>query len=545
MTTPKLTSVFLLEQLIVEGASLIFHAPRNMGSPLIKLAQEAKQLTTIKAVSERAAGFMAIGYAQATSRPPVLVVSPGQGLVNAAATIYAAKQNQVPLIVIAEQQSTQILNDDPPLSLDNLSLAAKLTKWSAEARNAMEAPRLLRRAFTEALSPPKGPVLISVPLDIMTQYGKSEIIHPPHVSPLGPADHNFILKTANSLVSAQNPCIVAGNEVSQFRARKEVATLVEVLGCPVYSEPLPTGVNFPNRHPQFGGVINFGSAVSRKKLMEHDLVLALGMQTRISTEHDRQPIFNPRASIIQVNVEPTLVGKSLPFIASATADISETLSRMRAEVQLLADAKWLNLVKDRIQNTVDTIADERLAMEENLVYPKDSDPVSLFWLLRILDGVRPSSSIIVNDLVSDSADPSSILSLESSSAYIASAACIAGYAVPAAIGVKLATKNYPVIALTTAESFLQTPESLWSQVHHNAAVKIVMVSGGSTDSTGTDASVESRFPYDPISYPHFARAFNLNGMHVGTMADLETALEIMFSHNGPYMVDVKLADELI
>jgi hypothetical protein len=85
--------------------------------------------------------------------------------------------------------------------------------------------------------------------------------------------------------------------------------------------------------------------------------------------------------------------------SAATADIAESLSRLRAEIQLIADNNWLNTARKRTQDNIKSISSERQKLEENLVYPKENDPISLFWLLRSLDGARSSGSIVVTDIV--------------------------------------------------------------------------------------------------------------------------------------------------
>lgn len=542
-TATKLTSHLIIEQLLLEGASALFHAPRSNPSELVQMAQASQMLKCGRLLTEKAAAFTAIGNFQATGRPPVLLLSPGQGLLNAMPAIFAAKQIQAPLVLLVEQQSTQILNDDPVLALDNLAPVVKICKWSAEARSSVEVTRLLRRAFTEALAPPKGPVLVSLPVDILYQFAQAEVINPPHTSPLGPAADNFLKKTARSLSGAANPCIIAGNEVSQYRARKEVVVLAEVLGCPVYTEPMPTGVNFPNRHPQFGGVLHFGLSSVRDKLKEHDLVLALGMQTRLSAEADKMSLFNPKAAIIQVNVEPTLSGKSLPCIAAATADIAETLTRLRAEIQLITDSKVLSTAKIRAQETIRLISEERRKLEEGLMYPSGDDPISPFWLMRTLDGVRPTESVVVSDVISVESDPCSVMSLETSSSYLGSNACIDGYALPAALGAQLGVREIPVICLTSDESALHSMETIWSAVHYGLPLKVVIFSAGGAARLMHHAHDNATiFPFGspPVSFKTMAEAFSMKAFTAKSMAELETAVSQMFEAEGPTLLDVKI-----
>ncbi len=545
MTTSstKLTCDLLLQQLLTEGASQIFVAPRSCNSPIAQALSEVKGFRQVNCASELAAAFMSIGYAQASSRAAVLLLSAGQGLVTALPAIYTASRIHVPMIIICDQLSTQILNDDPALSLDVLGVSKPVCKWSAEARSAGEIPRLIRRAFTEALSPPKGPVLLSIPIDILNQVAETTIINPPHTSPLGAADNNFVQKSARTLVSAKSPCIVAGNEVSQYRARKEVATLAEVIGCPVYSEPNPTGVNFPNRHPQFAGVLSTEISKARESLRGHDLVLALGMQTRLPETADQASLISPRTSVLQINVDPTLSGKTLPCIATATADIAESLSRLRAEIQLIADNNWINAARLRARDTTLNISSERQKLEENLVYPKEHDPISLFWLLRSLDGARSSGSIVVTDIVGTLTDPATVMSLEGSSAYFASNSGVDGYAMGAALGTQWAAPDNAVVCVTSDQSFLQATQALWTAAHYVLNTKFVVVNNGGSDSLTLHlGNCDHQFPLDcpEIEFTQIAAAMKIPAIKAETMGELEEALGTMFDSSGPFLIDARI-----
>jgi benzoylformate decarboxylase len=515
------------------------------------LSKTRNNVTVVNTLSELTAVFMAVGYGLASSRAPVVILPAGQGLVSCLAAIYTAARIHVPLVIIQDDLTTPVLNDDPPLTVDSVSIAKPLCKWAAQARNAHEIPRLVRRAFTEAMAPPRGPVFLSIPIDILHQPATAELISPPHTSPLGSADHNFILKTARSLVAAQSPAIIAGNEVSQFRARKEAATLAEVIGCPVYSEPMPTGVNFPNRHPQFAGVLPLNLALAREKLAAHDLVLMLGMQTRLPSSQSEPGLLSSRCSVIQINVEPTLAGKSLPCIAAANADVAETLSRLRAEIQLIADAKWCTAAKGKAQNTIDAVSKDRQNLEEELIYPKPDEAVSLFWLLRILDGARPTSSIIVTDLVGTKWDPSFVMSLEGSSSYFASNSGVDGFAAAAALGTQWASLENPVVAITSDQSLLQCPQALWTAAHYNLNVKFIVVNSRGANNLASDFELyvsdagneSTQFPLDKpeIEFPLLAQSMGVSSATVSTMGALEAALTKVFEDKSPRLLDVRIA----
>jgi benzoylformate decarboxylase len=533
----------IVDQLLAEGVGHVFMAPRSASSPLAMSLGTA--IHRVEAPTEAAASFMALGHAQASSRAAVVILSAGQGLVSALPAMYTASRIHLPLVVICDQQSSQTLNDDPPLYSDLLSISRPVCKWVAETRGAAEIPRILRRAFTEAFSPPKGPVLISIPIDIYGQSAHAANISPPHTSPLGAADHSFVLKTARSLVSAKSPCIITGNEVSQYRARKETATLAEVVGCPVYSEPMPTGVNFPNRHPQFAGVLSTNIDDARTALKKHDLILALGMQTRLPAQRGEEALLPGTAAVIQINVDPTLAGKTLPCIAASTADIAESMSRVRAEIQLIADNNWLNMARSRAHMTIQEVSTLRQKLEENLSYPSENDPISLFWLLRSIDGARTTNSIIVTDIVGTRSDPSLVMSLEGSSAYFASNSGTDGYALGAAIGTQMATPDTPVICITSDQSLLHDPAALWCAARYGLNTKIIIVNTHGKKTLNLHlGTVDSPYPLgEPeIEFTDIARAMHVPGQKVVNMGQLENYLFNMFDAKGPYLLDVTVEE---
>src|SRR5579885_299390 len=230
MTTTQrksLTVHQVLDQLRVEGVRYLFGSVTSSDSPIapslmaLKGKEESEGISFVGSLHEAIAVFMAAGYAQATSLPGVVNLAAGQGLLNALPAIYAAKTAQIPVVILADQEDSHIINDEPPLTVEHHLTCASASKWMAEARTSREVCRLMRRAFHEALTPPKGPVVLSIPINLLLSSAKSQMIRPPLTSPLGSADPNFINKVVAHIVKSENPCIVAGNEVSQYRARKD------------------------------------------------------------------------------------------------------------------------------------------------------------------------------------------------------------------------------------------------------------------------------------------------------------------------------------
>lgn len=544
-----LASHLLLDQLQAEGTRFIFGSLASGESPVITATYEMRSdIHFLSALHDEIAGSMAIGYAQASARPGVLAVIAAPGLASVQTSLYTALKARVPLVVLVDQQDSQILSDEPPLAADIIEMAKPHVKWACELKTQGEIPRLIRRAFHEALSPPKGPVVISLPHNLLLKPTAGHAIAPPQISPLSSADPAFLKKAAKALVAAQNPCVIFGNEVSQYRARKEAVSLVEVLGCAAFSEPMPTGVNFPNRHPQFCGVLPLDLTAANAILQPFDLVLVLGMQTRIPAKVHEPPLIPNHASVIQINVEPGLAGKTLPCHLAAVADIGETLSRIRAEIQLVSTNAFVGVTRKRAHNTIAFVSKRRQELEEQLAYPGTDASISLLWLLRMIDACRPAKSVIVSDLVNDLCDPVQVLNLESSSSFFSLNSGVQGYGLGASLGIQWASPDHQVIALTSDLSALVAPQALWTAAHYGLHTKYIVINnlGRSTynlqllSSPGSPLRVQLDNP--PVSFKELASSMRVPAGQISTMAELEPALQHMFETQGPCLLDVHISD---
>jgi len=544
-----LASHLLLDQLQAEGTRFIFGSLASAESPVITATYEMRSdIHFLSALHDEVAGSMAIGYAQASGRPGVMAVLAAPGMASVQTALYTSLKARVPLVVLVDQQDSQILSDEPPLAADLLEMAKPLAKWACELKTHAEIPRLLRRAFHEANSPPKGPVVVSLPHNLLLRPSAGQAIVPPQISPLGSADPAFLKKAAKALVSAQNPCIIFGNEVSQYRARKEAVSLVEVLGCAAFCEPMPTGVNFPNRHPQFCGVLPLDLTQANQLLSPFDVILVLGMQTRIPAKVHEPPLIPPNASVIQINVEPGLAGKTLPCHLAAVADIGETLSRIRAEIQMVSNNSWVDVTKRRAHSTIAWVSKRKQELEERLSYPGQNAPISLLWLLRMIDAVRPQKSVIVSDLVNDLCDPVQVLNLESSSSFFSLNSGVQGFGLGASLGIQWASPDHQVIALTSDLSAMVAPQALWTAAHYGLHTKYIVINnlGRSTynlqllSTPGSPLRVQLDNP--PISFKDLAASMRVPSGQISLMSELEPALQNMFETQGPYLLDVLVCD---
>jgi acetolactate synthase-1/2/3 large subunit len=259
-------------------------------------------------------------------------------------------------------------------------------------------------------------------------------------------------------------------------------------------------------------------------------------------------MFAPQALVIQLNVEPGLAGRTLQCDLTTNADIAESLSRLRAEIQMLVDSKWVANVKSRGEATINQISHRRQVIDETISYPGPNSPIPLVWLLRLLDAVRPQKSLLVCDVYSDYGNPLEILNLEGSSAFFSSNAGVSGYAPSAALGVQWSAPDSSVVCLTTDESLLAYPQALWSASRYGLHVKFVVVnilgrSGFSLQLAPISNNPNFVLADNPdVSLTELAHSMRIPGLRISTIIQIENALQQMFETPGPYILDVLVED---
>ncbi|MDP3062824.1 MAG: thiamine pyrophosphate-binding protein, partial [Chloroflexota bacterium] len=204
----------LLEMLRAEGVKYIFGNPGTTESPLTDALESYPDIQYLTALQEATAIGMADGYARYTGRPAFVNVHISVGLANALSLLYCAHRGGTPLVVTAGQVSTRLLNHEATLSSDQKELARLYTKWSAEPLHAGELPALVRRAFKVAMTPPTGPVFLSLPWDVMDIEAEVEIAPSQAPNYRVRPDTRAVEEAVKLLSSAERPLMLIGDRIA-------------------------------------------------------------------------------------------------------------------------------------------------------------------------------------------------------------------------------------------------------------------------------------------------------------------------------------------
>src|SRR5262245_31499231 len=317
----------LMEILRAAGVRYLFGNPGTTELPFLDALPDSG-LEYVLGLQEATAVAAADGYAQASGQVGVVNVHVAPGLANSLSILHNAARSKTPLLVTAGQQDTRFLMDEPILAGDLVRMAEQFTKWSYEIRRAEEAPVALRRALQVALTPPTGPVFLSLPMDLMRPAVEDTGAGPTPIAARTRPDPGAVARAAELLAAARSPIVIAGDGVARAQAVVEITALVELVGARVHGGPVYRRTNIPGDHALWrGGLFPSPDAV-RKALEECDVLLIVGANVFTWFLHTEGAPFPRGLTVIQLDDDPWQIGRSYPVALGIAADPKTTLAEL-------------------------------------------------------------------------------------------------------------------------------------------------------------------------------------------------------------------------
>src|SRR5215210_3080480 len=334
----------LIKSLEMEGVEVIFGLPGGAILPVYDPIIDSP-IRHILVRHEQGAGHMAEGFAQATGRPGVAMVTSGPGATNIVTPLCDAMMDSVPIVVITGQVPTNAIGVDAFQECDTVGITRSVTKHNELITEAKDIPRIVREAFHIATTGRPGPVLIDVPKDIVDPKNPRSALDwywptddevaagLPGYNPTTAGDPKAIGAAAQLILESQKPVIYAGGGILKARAAEALRELAELTGIHVVTTLMARGA-FPDSHELCLGMPGMhGNYTAITAMQEADLLIALGSRfdDRVTGKLDG---FAPDAKIIHVDIDPAELGKvrrpDVPIVGDARQVIEEMVKAIRA-----------------------------------------------------------------------------------------------------------------------------------------------------------------------------------------------------------------------
>ena len=459
----------LVRMLIAEGVDHIFGNPGTSETPMMDALQDFPEIQYIQALQEGTAVGMADGYARATGRPAFANIHIAGGLANGISALYNAFRGGTPVVLTAGNSDTRMLLSEPTLSGDLVQMTRQYTKWSHEIHHPGDVPGAMRRAFREAKTPPTGPTFLSFPWDTMDLQADVDIIGSSQGYNRVRPDRDALEQASRLLSQAENPVIVIGDRIAQSGGVEQMVQVAERLGAKVYAASF-SEVNFPTSHPLWAGMLNTSSPVTRRLLSGADVLLAVGANIFSSFLYVDVPLLDPTTKLVHLDSSVQEVEKVYPTEVGVFADPATGL----AELADALDQDMSASAKEAAATRMAELGEQRRRAAENyqqrLRDRWDNQPMAVERMMHELAGAVPPNTIVADEAVTSRPAMMQSFNFDEPGSFFGIQGGALGWAMPGALGLKLAQPDRPVLAVVGDGASMYTVQALWTAATFNIPV---------------------------------------------------------------------------
>ena len=540
----KLTGAeILIECLKREGVKTIFALP---GGVVLKIFDMLHQQTDIEVVltrHEQGAGHMAEGYAKATGKAGVCLVTSGPGMTNVITALADAYMDSVPLVCFSGQVPTSLIGNDAFQEADNMGLSRPCTKYNFLVKDVKDLAVTIKEAFYIATTGRPGPVLVDIPKDV--SMDTSEFVYPSSISirsynPVYEGNKWQIKQAAEAMTKAKKPVLYVGGGVIFSGASQELMELAELTHMPVDMTLMGLGA-FPGEHPQSMGMLGMHGTYWANMVMHYsDLVVAIGARfdDRVTGKVSE---FCPHAKVIHIDIDPTSIRKNvnvdIPIVGDCKMVLRELIQILRATVngdQRELRKPWWDQIREwqhanplAYQQEVDGPIKPQHVIQRLYELTKDRDPIvstdvgqHQMWAAQYFKLAKPNRWLTSGGLGT------------------------MGFGFPAAMGAQAAFPGRLVLCIAGDGSIQMNMQEMATAVVHKLPVKIIILNNRFHGMVRQwqDLFYEGRYASSDLeTTPDFvklAEAYGAVGLRASKPSEIDAVLKEAIAVNKPVIVDV-------
>ncbi|HBY99122.1 MAG: thiamine pyrophosphate-binding protein [Ardenticatenaceae bacterium] len=541
--TTRTGARFIAETLQGYGVTHVFYVDAILRKTMVDL--EELGVRRVITHSEKAAAYMADGYARAAGRPGVCMAQ-SVGAANLAAGLQDAYLGLSPVIALTGKKPPLFQYRNAYQEVDHNPLFAPVTKYSADVVTLAQLPYLLRQAFREATSGVPGPVH----LDVIGRHGRDleaadgrlpvviEELFTRYPAYRAEPEAASVARAAQAIAAAKRPVIVAGGGVRISAAADEVVALAEQTAIPVATSVNGKGT-IAETHPLSMGVVgSYSARCANQVVAEADLVIYIGSNTGDQVTHNWTvpPVGTP---VVQIDIDPAEIGRSYAGTIGIVADARHAVPRLAAALEgYRADPAWLQRVKFVVDGWRAEIAPLRQS---------GAIPIRPERLCKELTVALPENAMLISDTGYSAIWTATMVSLTHREQTFLRAAGSLGWAFPAALGAKCALPDRPVICFTGDGGFWYHLSELETARRHRInTVTIVNNNGGLAQ--GIDdiermygdrpGNPEELYRFEPVSFAQVAQDMGCRGIRVEHPDEIGGAIRQALTDERPVVVEV-------
>ncbi len=500
------------------GISAVFGNPGSTELPMFR--DFPRDFRYVLGLQESIVVGMADGYAAASRRPAFVNLHSAIGVGHALGSIFTAYRNQTPLVITAGQQARSILPFEPFLySEQAANLPRPYVKWSSEPARAEDVPLAIARALYTAMQPPRGPTLVSVPVDDWDRL--CEPVQPREVSGLVHGDPALLARAGTLMNQARRPVIVVGAGVARDDAWSETIALAERHQARVWVSPLSSRNSFPENHRLFAGFLPAGRERIVECLHGADFILVLGAPVFTYHMEGSGPHIPQGAALVQLVDDPGMAARApvgLAIVTSLKCAVAALLDHPAPGPRPAPPASQ----RAQIQ------AKGRLTDR---------------YLLQQIAALRPSGSIVVEEAPSSRGAMHDHLPMLEPDTFFTCASGGLGHGLAAAVGVALARPDRRIIAVLGDGSAMYSIQGLWTAAEFHLPIVFIIVKNGGYAALTEFGALFGMAHLPGLELPHLdfctiSRGQSIPATFVDRCADLDEALKNAFLTPGPSLIEI-------
>ncbi len=537
----------IIASLEAEGVDTVFGYPGGQAIKIYDALYDSKKLHHVLARHEQGATHMADGYARATGKVGVVLVTSGPGATNTVTGIATAYMDSIPMVVITGQVTRGVIGTDSFQESDIVGITMPIVKHSFLLQSTDDLTETFREAFYIASTGRPGPVLIDIPSDLQGAemvFHYPDGVNIPSYRPTYKGNAKQIKQATALIETSKRPLLYAGGGIVSSHACQELKALAEAMQIPVVTTLLGKGC-FPSSHPlSLGPVGMHGSKYANMAMTECDLIIAAGARfsDRVTGKLDE---FAPNAKVIHIDIDPAEIGKireaNVPIVGDAQGILGGIVAQLEKSGAEPVDAEWVETVNEWRERW--PYYDDQFNDYPNQIVPE----VALDELSKQLD---PDNSIVTTEVGQHQMWAHQHIGREHARSFLSSGGLgTMGFGFPAAIGAKFGCPDKQVVCVAGDGSFQMNSQEMATAAINNTAVKVFLLDNRALGMVHQWQKLFYHERYsstilDPVpDFVKLADAYGWEGERIEKPEEVAPAIARMLASEKPYLLDVAISPD--